>query len=90
MRYEDLREHALTHPEHRGGGLTLFVERGVVAWMRAWPVNTSGNEKMPARPMEKMFLAGSTTSGTIDAGLREPVVAILVNMVLGYQRELCG
>jgi Recombinase len=62
-RYEAMRKLAVDNgPSRTGWGLALFVSRGLVAWMRAWP-NRSANGAEPAVPSESQALA----PGPIDS-----------------------
>ena len=86
-RYEDLRRQVVE--EHRqldrGAGLALLVQRGVAAWMQAWP---EGIAPLPPRgvpldsanavPAEPICLPGD---------LRHQMTLILANMVLGHQER---
>ncbi len=36
-RYEDLRRQVLEEPAGSGWGRSLFVTRGLLGWMEAWP-----------------------------------------------------
>jgi len=83
-RYEQLREQALEQGcGGRGWGLALFVRRGLVAWMRAWPETVSPRPRREQatreEPEQRMCLS---------AELRDEVVSVWVNMVLHKQEEV--
>ena len=83
-RYEQLRQQALEPGcGERGWGLTLFLRRGLVAWMRAWPATSSAKRQAeqarPQEPQERMCSC---------AELRNEVVSVWVNMVLHKQEEV--
>ena len=83
-RYEQLRQQALEQGcGGRGWGLALFLRRGLVAWMRAWPQTSSPKPPRelatPEEPEEKMRLSTE---------LRDEVVSVWVNMVVHKQEEV--
>jgi hypothetical protein len=83
-RYEQLRGQALEQGcGGRGWGLTLFLQRGLVAWMRAWPQTSlpkpSREQATREEPEEKMYLSTE---------LRDEVVSVWVNIVLNKQEEV--
>lgn len=67
QRYEDLRAQATgvgLDPERRGHGLSLFLDQGMVAWMKAW--RALGDQ------------GGTTSVGwTIPAGTSRPALSSL-------------
>jgi len=83
-RYEQLRQQALEQGcGGRGWGLTLFLRRGLVAWMRAWPqasvAEPPREQATPEEPEQKMRLSTE---------LRDEVVSVWVGMVLHTQQEV--
>ena len=83
-RYEQLRQQALEQGcGGRGWGLTLFLRRGLVAWMSAWPPASSPNppreQATPEEPEQRMRLSTE---------LRDEVVSVWVDMVLHRQQEV--
>ena len=83
-RYEQLRQQALEQGcGGRGWGLTLFLRRGLVAWMRAWPAAPSSEprreEAKREEPEERLRLS---------TGVRDEVVSVWVDMVLNQQEEV--
>lgn len=83
-RYEQLREQALEEGcGGRGWGLTLFLRRGMVAWMGAWPQTSSAaparEQATPEEPEQRMRLSTE---------LRDEVVSVWVDMVLHTQQEV--
>jgi hypothetical protein len=85
MRYEELREQALSSSvdQRATWGLTLFLRRGLVAWMQAWPETSSPEPRSeePARQQPEVAMHFS-------AQLRDQVVSVLVNMFLHKQEEV--
>ena len=84
VRYEQLRQQALDQGGGRPGwGLTLFLRRGLVAWMRAWAQTPSleprSEQVKREEPEEKVHLS---------AELHDDVVSVWVNMVLHKQEEV--
>ena len=82
-RYEQLRCQALHEGcGSRGWGLTLFLRRGLVAWMRAWPPVPSPEpqrqETRQGEPEDRL---------RFSAELRDEVVSVWVDMVLNQQEE---
>ena len=83
-RYEQLRGQALEQGcGGRGWGLTLFLRRGLVAWMRAWPPTSSPN---PAR--ERATREEPEQRMRLSTELRDEVVSVWVDMVLHKQEEV--
>jgi len=83
-RYERLRQQAVEEGcEGRGWGLTLFLRRGLVAWMRAWPQTSS-----PTRPREQDTREEPEKRMRLSTELRDEVVSVWVNMVLHKQEEV--
>jgi len=85
-RYEQLRQQAVEQREGGGGrgwGLTLFLRRGLAAWMRAWPQTSSATppreQATPEEPEQRIRLSTE---------LRDEVVSVWVDMVLHKQQEV--
>ena len=83
-RYEQLRQQALQQGcGGRGWGLTLFLRRGLVAWMRAWPPAPSPEprreETRREEPEERL---------RFSAELRDEVVSVWVDMILDKEEEV--
>lgn len=84
VRYEQLRGQALEQGcGERGWGLTLFLRRGLAAWMRAWPQTSS-----PKRPREPATREEPQEKMHLSTELRDEVVSVWVNMVLHKQEEV--
>ena len=85
-RYEQLRHQAVEEGcGGRGWGLTLFLRRGLVAWMRAWPQTSS-----PTRPREQDTREEPEKRMRLSTELRDEVVSVWVDMVLHTQQEVVG
>ena len=83
-RYEQLHQQALDQGDGRPGwGLTLFLRRGLVAWMRVWPQTVS-----PEPRREQLAREESEERKGLSAGLHDEVVSVWVNMVLHKQEEV--
>jgi hypothetical protein len=83
-RYEQLREQALEQGcGGRGWGLTLFLRRGMVAWMHAWPQTSSAKP-----PREQATREDPEEKRPLSAELRDEVVSVWVDMVLHKQEEV--
>jgi hypothetical protein len=88
-RYEQLRQQAL---EQRCGGrawgLTLFLQRGLVAWMRACPQTpqtpaAEGRRETsrPEEPQQELCFCGP---------LHDALISVWVDMVLNQEQEACA
>lgn len=80
-RYEQLRQQVLSEPGG-GWGQGLVVQRGLVAWMQAWPTEPP-RATGPAIPTEAEPLPVPRWS----SDLRREIGSVLVNMILA-QREV--
>jgi len=85
-RYEQLRQQALE--QGCGGrvwGLTLFLQRGLVAWMRAWPQTPAAEGRRetspPEEPQQERGFCGP---------LQDAVISVWVEMVLHQEQEACA
>jgi hypothetical protein len=77
-RYEDLRRQVLEDPAGSGWGRSLFVRRGLLSWMEAWPQD---NDRRPSTGVPAAQTAADTPS--LSSGLYREVTQVLVNMILG-------
>lgn len=85
-RYEQLRQQALEQGcGGQGWGLALFLRRGLVAWMRAWPQAPS-----PARRCEEPRHEEPEQPLRFSAELQEEVISVWVDMVLNQEEEVCA
>lgn len=80
-RYEELRRQILAEPAGGGWGRALLLRRGLLAWMQAWPIDDSADQKA-AKPAEP-----SATATTLPAGLSGEITRVLVNMILDQGKE---
>jgi hypothetical protein len=77
-RYEDLRRQVLEEPVGSGWGRSLFVRRGLLGWMEAWPPE---NDYGPSTSMPTVQIVGEMPS--LPSGLYREMTRVLVNMMLG-------
>jgi hypothetical protein len=84
MRYEDLRRHVVEGEISIGWGAALLMQRGMVAWMKAWPANdrtaAEDDERIPEKEKNGVPL------DIPDVPDRE-AISILVDMVMEHCRE---
>ena len=67
----------------RGWGLTLFLRRGLIAWMRAWP------QAPPTEPRrERDRVEEPEKRLRFSADLRDELVSVWVSMVLQLHKEV--
>jgi hypothetical protein len=68
-------------PTHggEGFGLTLFLRRGMTAWMQAW--------SECARPVEPVSRSQPEVDETIPADMRSEITTLLAGMILCLQQE---
>jgi hypothetical protein len=78
--YEALREEVVSGARGRSLGLALFVREGMSTWMRACSTWMPPPAR-PSRPRE---------GATVPVGLREPMAALLADMVLAATREIAS
>jgi len=81
--YEQLREDALrTSLNHygRSQGLTLFIRKGMAAWIQAWTNCTSSHLSVKERE-------GKPSERNLPVGLHIEVAILLTNMALRICQE---
>jgi hypothetical protein len=76
-RYEDLRRQVLEEPAGSGWGRCLFVTRGLLGWMEAWPPD---NDHGPSAGVPAAQTAVERPSP--PSGLHREMTRVLVNMIL--------
>jgi hypothetical protein len=76
-RYEDLRRQVLEDPAGSGWGRSLFVSRGLLSWMAAWPPD---NDRGPSTGVPATQTAADTPA--LYSGLYREMTRVLVNMIL--------
>lgn len=78
-RYEDLRCGVLEDPyvNGKGYGLSLFIQRGLVTWMRTWPNPELAPAPRPEHP--------SLDCPVLPQRFHQEVATLWANMVLGMQ-----
>jgi hypothetical protein len=87
MRRQALDEETLV----RGWGLTLFLRRGLVAWMRAWPPESSQTPNRPGRLTEPRPVRGErgpVIEGAFPSQLYSSVATLLAEMILETRQEV--
>jgi hypothetical protein len=77
-RYEDLRRQVLEDPAGSGWGRSLFVRRGLLNWMEAWPPD---NDRGPSTGVPAAQAEADTPS--LSSGLYREMTRVFVNMILG-------
>ena len=77
-RYEDLRRQVLEDPAGSGWGRSLFVRRGLLNWMEAWPLD---NDRGPSTSVSAAQAEADTPS--LSSGLYREMTRIFVDMILG-------
>jgi hypothetical protein len=82
-RYEDLRRQVLEEPAGGGWGRSLFVRRGLLDWMEAWPPE---NDYSPSTSTPTAQVAGETPS--LPSTLYREMTRVLVNMILDSSKEV--
>ena len=75
-RYEDLRRQASAQPgwTDQSWGLALLINRGVVAWMRAWPQRVVPVERRQSRTVPDHT--------ELPSDLHHQVALVLADMIL--------
>jgi hypothetical protein len=74
-----------------GWGMTLFLRRGVAAWMRAWPAES---DRPPARPRERLAPVSDSEEPELSPGqdlpsqLYRSVAKLLAEMLLQTRQEV--
>lgn len=79
--YENLRDQALndiTKNTQSGLGLSLFIRRGMIVWMKSWSMYTP---RVKTMEVDQFNSSGQLCS----LSLHDEVVGILVNMALCHQ-----
>ena len=84
-RYEDLRRCAEKKEGPAGWGVTLFMQRGTVAWMKAWPASDEGSAVGGSRPAVEKEVSGMLVD--VPAALSRKVILVLVDMLVKRCRE---
>jgi hypothetical protein len=81
QQYEQLRREATSRSEQgsEGWGLTLFLRRGMTAWMQAWAQCTD-----PDAPNAQSRPA---MTAPVPIDLRGQVATLLAGIILGLQQE---
>lgn len=78
-RYEALRTEASKYfctRENCGLGLSAFLHRGMLAWMKAWQM---------CQPTTAAREPDSNDVVDVGPGVRQEVVTVLTNMILSHQ-----
>ena len=77
--YEQLRREATSHSRHgrNGLGLTLFLRRGMTAWIQAWSQGTT-TPQAHSQP---------AVAATVPIDLRTQVTTLLAGIILGLHQE---
>lgn len=88
-RYEELRSDVLHDFRGHGQGLgiALFLHRGMLAWMRAWP-RSLGCSPQQAYPEQRPLLPSASDS-ILPPDVRSQMTAVVAAMILGQQQEAC-
>lgn len=83
-RYEDLRRTAINGAWSASGswGLSLFMRRGLSAWMHAWPQRVGDDPPVPEPVLP------SVPSTALSSSLSMQLVTVLANMVLTARQEV--
>jgi hypothetical protein len=88
-RYEAVRERALQDGVNGcGWGLALLMDRGLIAWMRAWPAASVGRRDL-ANSAE--YQADSNTplqSTNLPSTCYQQLAGVLASMILEARREV--
>ena len=88
-RYEELRSDVLLDSRGHGQGLgmALFLHRGMLAWMRAWP-GLPACSPQQAYPEPRPLLQSAPDS-ILPPDVRSQMTAVVAAMILGQQQEAC-
>ncbi len=84
-RYEDLRRCAGKKEGPAGWGVALFMQRGTVAWMKAWPASDEGFVMGGSRPIVEKEACDILVD--VPAALPREVILVLVDMITKRRRE---
>jgi hypothetical protein len=68
-----------------GWGVTLFMQRGTVAWMKAWPASDVGSAVGGSRPVVEKEACDILAD--VPAALPREVILVLVDMLVKRCRE---
>ena len=79
--YEELRRGWLTQAFAGRRGLTLFLRRGMSAWIYAW------RECVPGKPRRGEFLPDSSRN-ILPSGLYADTVSVLAEMAMATLKEM--
>ena len=81
-RYEDLRRQVLEEPDGSGWGRSLFMRRGLLAWMEAWPPENDSRTPLatPAAPT-------ASETPALSSGVYQEMTRILIDMILDTKEE---
>jgi hypothetical protein len=84
-RYEDLRRHAVEKESSTGWGAALLMQRGTVAWMKAWPANDESLAAGGSGPVAEKEVCGVLVD--VPAVLCREAILVLVDMIVKRCRE---
>jgi len=84
-RYEDLRRRAVEKEGPAGWGAALLMQRGMVAWMKAWPANDESLAAGGSGPAAEKEVCGVLVD--VRTVLCREAISILVDMVVKRCRE---
>jgi hypothetical protein len=79
-RYEAVRRQALDGDTGAGWGLALVERQGLVAWMRAWPPDTSPSP-LPVLAQE------SDRSCSLPSDLCGQIASVMADMILSHRQQ---
>lgn len=85
-RYEAIRYQWLAPLTARvqGWSMTLLVQRGMAAWMQAWPKPTTSS--LPPSPLATRRTLDCAPS--LPSGVGQELATVMVSMILGRSKEL--
>lgn len=90
-RYEVVRSRALEDGTNGSGwGLALLVDRGVVAWMRAWPAGSVGarEPESPAKHLSDSSMPVDSLPPSLPSVSYQQLAAVLASMILETRKEI--
>ncbi len=85
MRYEDLRRHVAEREVSIGWGAVLLMQRGMVAWMKAWPASDKAPTADGGGPIREREKSG--VSVDVPGAPDREAISILVDMIMKHCRE---